>query len=81
MSNNERLAKLETYLSPNLLFLAWMTPESDIKITLTRTEQINCRGQVVQRKEQITLSGDELILKKKKFFPVIDQFICFQRHK
>ena len=80
MSNNERLAKAETYLSPNLVFLAWMTPESDIKVTLTRTEQINCRGQVVQRKGQIILSGDELTILR-NFFPVIDQFIYFQRHK
>ena len=80
MSNNERLAKAETYISPNLVFLAWMTPESDIKVTLTRTEQINCRGQVVQRKGQITLSGDELTILR-NFFTVIDQFIYFQRHK
>ena len=62
MSNNERLAKPEMYQSPNLVFLSWMTPESDIKITLTRTEQINCRGQVVQRKGQIILPGDELTI-------------------
>ena len=80
MSNNERLAKAEMYLSPNLVFLAWMTRESDIKITLTRTEQINCRGQVVQRKEQITLSGDGMTILR-NFIEVIDQFIYFQRHK
>ena len=57
-----------------------MTPESDIKITLIRTEQINCRGQVVQRKEQNTLSGDELT-NLRIFLPVIDQFVYFQRYK
>ena len=68
MSNNERLAKAEAYLPPNLVFLAWTTPESDIKITLTRTEQSDCRGEVVQRKEQFTLSGDELNILR-IFFP------------
>ena len=57
-----------------------MTPDSDIKKTLTRTEKINYRGQVVQRKEQITLTGDELT-NLRNFFPVIDHFIYFQRYK
>ena len=34
----------------------------------------------MQRKEQIALSGDELTILR-NFFPVIDQFIYFQRHK
>ena len=48
-----------------------MNPESDIKISLTRVERIDCRGQVVQRKEQITLSEEELTTLR-KFFPAID---------
>ena len=57
-----------------------MNPESEIKISLTRDEQIDCRGRVVQRKEQITLSEEELTTLR-RFFPVIDQFIYFQRLK
>ena len=37
-----------------------MTPERAIKMTLTKTERNNCRGQNVQRKEQSTLSREEL---------------------
>ena len=48
--NTERLAKVETYLSPKSVLCAWMTPESDIKISLTRIERVDCRGQIVQRK-------------------------------
>ena len=54
-----------------------MNPESDIKTLLTR---VDCRGQVVQLKEQITLSEEELTTLR-RFFPVIDQLIYFQRFK
>ena len=64
---NQGLANAEMYLSPNLVFLAWITQESDIKISLTRTDQINCRGQVLQRKEQITLSEEELTILRNFF--------------
>ena len=57
-----------------------MNPVSDIKISLIRVERTNCRGQVVQRKEQITLSEEELTTLR-MFFPVIDQFIYFQQFK
>ena len=78
--NNERQGKVETFISPNSVLCAWMTPESNIKISLTRIERIDCRGQVVQRKEQVTLSEEELCTLR-RFFPVIDQFIYFQRFK
>ena len=58
--NDERQGKVETYTSPNSVLCAWMTPESNIKISLTRIERTDCRGQVVQRKEQVTLSEEEL---------------------
>ena len=75
---NERQGKVETYISPKLVLWAWMTPESNINISLTRIERIDCRDQVVQRKEQVTLSEEELCTLR-RFFPVIDQFIYFQR--
>ena len=80
MNNSERSAKVETYLSSNSMLCAWMTPEGDIKISLTRIERIDCNGQLVQRKEQIIISEEELSTLK-RFFPVIDQFVCFQRFK
>ena len=80
MNNSERSAKVETYLSPNSMLCAWMTPEGDIKISLTRIERIDCSGQIVQRKEQIIISEEELSTLK-RFFPVIDQFVYFQRFK
>ena len=45
MINTERLAKVETYISPSSVLCAWMTPKSDIKISLTRIERVECRGQ------------------------------------
>ena len=51
---------METYLSPNSMLCAWMTPEGDIKISLTRIERIDCSGQIVQRKEQIIISEEEV---------------------
>ena len=80
MINTERLAKVETYLSPNSVLCAWMTPENAIKISLTRIERVDCRGLIVQRKEQVVLSEEELTTLR-RFFPVIDQFIYFQRFK
>ena len=65
---------METYLSPNSMLCAWMTPEGYIKISLTRIERIDCSGQIVQRKEQIIISEEELSTLK-RFFPVIDQFV------
>ena len=52
----------------------------DIKISLTRIERIDCSGQIVQRKEQVIISEEELSTLK-RFFPVIDQFVYFQRFK
>ena len=69
---------METYLPPNSMLCAWMTPEGDIKILLTRLERIVCSGQIVQRKEQIIISEEELSTLK-RFFPVIDQFVYLQR--
>ena len=57
-----------------------MTPEGDIKISLTKIERIVCSGQIVQRKEQIIISEEELSTLK-SFFSVIDQFVYFQRFK
>ena len=57
--------------SPNSMLCAWMTPESNIEISLTRIERIDCRGQVVQRKEQVTLSEEELCTLR-RFFSVIE---------
>ena len=70
---------METYLSPNSMLCAWMTLEGDIKISLTRIERIDCSCQIVQSKEQIIISEEEL--STLKFFPVIDQFVYFQRFK
>ena len=62
------------------MLCAWMTPVGDIKISLTRIERIDCSGQTVQRKEQIIISEEELSTLQ-RFFPVIDQFVYFQRFK
>ena len=51
---------METYLSPNSMLCAWMTPEGDIKTSLTKIERIDCSGQIVQKKEQIIISEEEL---------------------
>ena len=72
MNNSERSAKVKTYLSTKSMLCAWMTPEVDIKISLNRIERIDCSGQIVQRKEQITVCEEELSTLK-RFFPVIDQ--------
>ena len=55
---------------------AYMTPEGDTKISLTRKELIDCSDQIVQRKEQKILSEEELSTIK-RFFPVFDQFVHF----
>ena len=80
MSKSGRPANLEMYLSPNSVLCAWMDPESDIRISLTRVERIDCRGQLVQRKKNKSLSEEKLFTFR-RFFPLIDQFICFQRIK
>ena len=80
MSNSERSAKVEKILSPNSMLCVWMTPEGDIKFSFTRIERIDCSGQYVQKKEQIIISEEELSTLK-RFFPVIDQFVYFQRFK
>ena len=80
VTNTGRLAKVEIYLSPNSVLFPWVTPESDIKISLTRIERVDCRCQAVQRKVQVVLSEAELITLR-RLFPVIDQFIYFQRFK
>ena len=59
---------------PITMLCASMTPEGDIKISLTRIERIHCSGQIVQRKEQTIVSQEELSTLK-RFFPVIDQFV------
>ena len=41
---------------------------------------MDSRGQIVQRKDYIILSGEELSTSK-RLFPVIDQIIHFQRYK
>ena len=71
---------MKTYLSPNSMLCAWMTPEGDFKISLTKIERIDCNGQIVQRKEQIIISEEELSTLR-RLFPVIDQFVYFQRFK
>ena len=71
---------METYLSLNSMLCAWMTPEGDIKFSLTRIECIDCSGQIVQRKEQIIFFEEELSTLKRSFL-VIDQFVYFQRFK
>ena len=80
MNNSERSAKVEKNLSPNSMLCAWMTPEGDNKISLTKIECFECSGQLVQRKEQIRISEKELYTLK-RFFPVIYQFVYFQRVK
>ena len=60
MNNSERSAKVETHLSPKSMLCAWMTPEDDFKISLTRNEPIDCSGQIAQRKEQIINSEEDL---------------------
>ena len=49
-----------------------------LKLHKTRIGRIDCSGQIVQRKEQIIISEEELSTLK-RFFPVIDQFVYFQR--
>ena len=62
------------------MLCAWMIPEGDIKISLTKMEHNDCSGQIIQRKEQIIISEEELSTLK-RIFPVIDQFVYFQRFK
>ena len=57
-----------------------MNPEGDKKLSLTRVERIDCSGPIVQRKKEIKISAEELSTLR-KFFPVIDQFVYFQRFK
>ena len=80
MSNSERSANVETYLSANSMLCAWMTLEGDIKISFTRKKRIDCSGQIVETKEQIINFEAELSTLK-KFFPVTYQFVIFQRFK
>ena len=51
-----------------------------MKNSLTRIERIDCSGEIVQRKEQIIISEEELSTLK-RFFPVNNQFVYFQRFK
>ena len=80
MKNSERSVKVERYLSPNSTLCAWMTPERNIEISLTRIERIDCSGQIVQRKEQIIFS-EKALATLERFFPVFDQFVYFQGFK
>ena len=57
-----------------------MTPEVDIKISLTSMVRIDCSGQIVRRKEQFIISG-EILSWSKRFFLVVDQFVYFQIFK
>ena len=63
MNNSERSAKVETYLSQNSRLCAWMTPERDNEILLTRIERIDCSGQIFRR-EQIIISEEVVYIKK-----------------
>ena len=56
------------------MLCAWMTPEGDIKISLTRIERIDCSGQIVQRKEQIIISEEELSTLKRFFQLLINLY-------
>ena len=71
---------MKTYQSPNSMLCAWMTPAGDITILLPRIEHDDCSGKIVQRKEQIINSEEELSTIK-IFFRVIDQFVYFRRFK
>ena len=72
---------MQTTLSPNLVVYASMTnqsPENNltprIKVTLTRTGILDCRGKpLLQKLEQITLNDIE-IDNLRKFFTVLDYF-------
>ena len=47
---------------------------------MTRIARNNCSSQIFQRKEQIIFFEEELSTLK-RFFPVTDQFVYFQRFK
>ena len=72
---------MQTTLSPNLVVYASMTNQSPensltprIKVTLTRTGILDCRGKpLLQKLEQITLNDIE-IDNLPKFFTVLDYF-------
>ena len=72
---------MQTTLSPNLVVYASMTNQSPensltprIKVTLTRTDILDCRGKpLLQKLEQITLNDIE-IDNLRKFFTVLDYF-------
>ena len=72
---------MQTILSPNLVVYASMTNQSiennlvpRIKVTLTRTGILDCRGKpILQKLEQITLKDIE-IDNLRKFFTVLDYF-------
>ena len=51
-----------------------MTPEGDSKIPLTRIERFDCSGQLVQRKEQILISEEELFILKRFFQLLINLY-------
>ena len=55
------ISKSGVILSPNSKLFACMAPEGGIKISFTRKERIGCSGQIVQRKEQIKISEEELL--------------------
>ena len=67
MDNSEKSAKVQTFISPNSNFCAWITSEVDIKTSLTRIERLGCSHQIDQRKEQIVIS-EEVLSRLKTFF-------------
>ena len=56
------------------MICAWLTSEGDIMFSLTRLKRTDCSGQTFQREEQKKISEEEL-------FPLVDQFVYFQRFK
>ena len=68
MNNSGRSAKVEIHLKPKSMLCAWITPEGDIKVSLTITERTDCSGQIVQKNEQKIISEEEVSTLKRFFF-------------
>ena len=51
-----------------------MTPEGDIKISSARIERIDCSGQIIQRKEQMIISEEDLSTLKRFFQLLINLY-------
>ena len=79
MNNSERAAKVETYLSPNSMLCAWMTPEGD-KIFINEKRAYSLQWPNWSE-EGANCNFRRRVVYVEEVFPVVDQFVYFQRFK